>query len=126
MITVANYGGVGAHVEGGWMMKGDFPFTCGFRILGEEGVLEWSSRAGVNIEEREKVNPLIIYKNGETKKEIEVRGEDPYYLELKYFIDCIESGEPINRGTSEQAILALQLALAARSSAEKGEAVRFK
>ena len=126
MVTVVNYGGVIAHVEGGWMMRGEFPFTCGFRILGEEGVLEWSSRAGVNIEERGKVNPLVIYRNGETKKEIEVREEDPYYLELKYFLDCVENNKPIERGTPQQAILALQLALAARSSAEKGETVKFK
>ncbi len=56
-------------------MRGDFPFTCGFRILGDEGVLEWSSRAGVNIEERRKPVPGASI---ETKqKEMEVREEDP-------------------------------------------------
>ena len=125
MVTVVNYGGVIAHIEGGWMMRGDFPFTCGFRILGDEGVLEWSSRAGVNIEEREKTSPLVLYRNGEAKKEMEVREEDPYYLELEYFLDCIENNKPVERGTPEQAILALRLALAARQSAEEREKVKL-
>ncbi|MGQ9747284.1 MAG: IS1634 family transposase, partial [Candidatus Caldatribacteriaceae bacterium] len=31
-------------IQGGCMMQGDFPFTCGFRILGDERVLEEESR----------------------------------------------------------------------------------
>ncbi|HXL02291.1 MAG TPA: hypothetical protein PK016_04125 [Candidatus Atribacteria bacterium] len=65
--------------------------------------------------------PLMIYRNGETKKEIEVRKEDPYYLELKYFLDCVENNKLVEKGSPEQAILAL----VARDSAEKGEMVKF-
>ncbi len=109
-----------ATVQGGWMMQGDFPFTCGFRILGDEGVLEWSFRAGVNIEEREQVSPLVLYRKGEKKQEIVVQSEDPYLAELRYFLGCVEKDTPPARGTAEEATLALRVALSAQRSAEEG------
>ena len=45
--------------------------------------------------------PLMIYRNGETKKEIEVRKEDPYYLELKYFLDCVDNNKLVEKGSPE-------------------------
>ncbi|MEN3183912.1 MAG: Gfo/Idh/MocA family oxidoreductase, partial [Atribacterota bacterium] len=109
-----------ATVQGGWMMQGDFPFTCGFRILGDNGVLEWTFRAGVNIEEREKTSPMILYEKGKTRREIQVPGEDPYSTELRYFLDCVEKNHPPELGTADQAILALRVALAAQRSASEG------
>lgn len=115
-------GGV-ASIQGGWMMKGDFPFTCGYRILGEKGVLEWTFRAGVNIEERSQSNPIILYQEGKECQKIEAASEDPYFLELQYFFRCVEEGRPVEQGTPEQATLALKLALAAREAAEKNTVI---
>ncbi|MBC7217411.1 MAG: Gfo/Idh/MocA family oxidoreductase [Candidatus Caldatribacterium sp.] len=108
-----------ATIQGGWMMQGEFPFTCGFRVLGDEGVLEWTFRAGVNIEERGKVNPMVLYRKGEPKREIEVAGEDPYTAELRYFLDCVERDTPPELGTPDQATLALKVALAAQRAASE-------
>lgn len=109
-----------ATVQGGWMMQGDFPFTCGFRVLGDNGVLEWTFRAGVNIEEREKTSPMVLYEKGKARREIHVSGEDPYGAELRYFLDCVENNHPPELGTADQAILALRVALAAQRSASEG------
>jgi predicted dehydrogenase len=107
------------------MMKGDFPFTCGYRILGERGILEWTFRAGVNIEERSQSNPIFLYRDGAEREKIEVASEDPYYLELRYFFDCVQKGTPVQQGTPEQAILALKVALAAQTASEKNMVVRL-
>lgn len=124
MVTQIQYrNGALATVQGGWMMQGDFPFTCGFRILGDEGVLEWTFRAGVNIEERGKASPLVLYRRGEARREIAVTGEDPYGAELRYFVTCVERGTPPELGTADQAILALQVALAAQRAASGGSPV---
>lgn len=117
--------GTVASIQGGWMMRGDFPFTCGYRFLGEKGVLEWAFRAGVNIEERSQSNPIFLYRDGRSRETIEVVPEDPYYLELQYFFDCVEKEKPIEQGTPEQAILALTVALMARKASEKGVVVRI-
>lgn len=112
-----------AMVQGGWMMQGDFPFTCGFRVIGEKGVLEWTFRAGVNIEERGKASPVVLYRENETRRTIQVQAEDPYQAELQYFLNCVEKGTPPELGTADQAILALRVALAAQYSASEGSPV---
>ena len=124
VITTVKYENeIVASVEGGWMMQGDFPFTCGFRVLGSEGVLEWVFRAGVNIEERAQSSPLFLYRRGKQREFIEVAAEDPYRKELAYFLECVEKGTPPELGTPEQAIEALRLALASKTSVAKGEQV---
>ncbi|MCS7241514.1 Gfo/Idh/MocA family protein [Candidatus Caldatribacterium sp.] len=112
-----------AVIQGGWMMQGDFPFTCGFRILGDSGVLEWTFRAGVNIEERGKSSPMVLYEKGGSRREIQVPGGDPYGAELRYFLNCVERKSPPELGTADQAILALRVALAAQRSASGGNSV---
>ncbi len=117
--------GIIANIEGGWMMKGEFPFTMGYRILGTDSVIEWEFRAGVNIEQRGGANPLIVYRDREKKEEINAQDDDAYYLELKYFYECIENHRPIEQATADHGILAVQVANAARESMEKGIIVKL-
>ncbi len=117
--------GIIANIEGGWMMKGEFPFTMGYRGLGTDSVIEWEFRAGVNIEQRGGANPLIVYRDREKKEEINAQDDDAYYLELKYFYECIENHRPIEQATADHGILAVQVANAARESMEKGIIVKL-
>jgi len=117
--------GIIANIEGGWMMKGEFPFTMGYRILGTDSVIEWEFRAGVNIEQRGGANPLIVYRDREKKEEINAQDDDAYYLELKYFYECIENHRPIEQATADHGILAVQVANAARESMGKGIIVKL-
>ncbi len=121
--TVSYRSGVIAHVEGGWLMQGDFPFTMGFCILGSQGVLEWEFRAGVNIEERGGSNPLLLYRQGKEKEEIPVVSEDAYKAEIAYFIDCLEKEKPVESATAEDGVAAVCTAVAARRSMETGDLV---
>jgi len=114
-----------ANVEGGWMMKGGFPFTMGYRILGTEGVIEWEFRAGVNIEQRGAANPVVVYRDGQEKEEINAQSDDAYYLELKYFYECLENHRPIELATADHGITAVRVAVAARESMEKRTVVRL-
>jgi len=124
--TSVRYGdGAIANVEGGWLMKGEFPFTMGYRILGTEGVIEWEFRAGVNIEQRGAANPVMVYRDGENKEEIKAQGDDAYYLELKYFYECLENHRPIEKATADHGISAVRVANAAQESMEKRVMVRL-
>lgn len=117
--------GMIANIEGGWMMKGTFPFTMGYRILGTEGVVEWEFRSGVNIEQRGEANPVVVYRDGEKEEKINAQDDDAYYLELKYFFDCIENHRPIEKATADHGITAVRVANAARESMEKGIIVKL-
>ena len=123
--TVCYPGGAVAHVEGGWLMQGDFPFTMGFCILGSEGILEWEFRSGVNIEERGASNPLFLYRQGKEKREIPVSTEDAYNSEIAYFTSCLENKKAVESATAEDGLAAVRTALAARRSMETGELVKM-
>lgn len=118
--------GVTALAEGGWTFKGAFPFTMALRILCENGTIEWILRAGKNIEERAQKNKLIIYKPDGSVIEPDIDEEDPYYMQCKYFIDCIDNNRPIENATFEEGRDALELALAATKAAKTGKTVKVK
>lgn len=117
--------GVTGFAEGGWTFKGSFPFTMALRILCEKGTIEWILRAGKNIEERSQKMKLIVYKEDGSIEEPEVEEEDPYYLECKYFVDCIDNDIPIENATFEDGRNALELALAATKSAKEQKPVKL-
>jgi len=117
--------GVTAFAEGGWAFKGAFPFTMALRILCEKGTIEWILRAGKNIEERDQKNNLLIYKEDGSIVEPEIEEEDPYFLECKYFIDCIDKNMPIENATFEDGRNALELALAATKAAKDQKPVKL-
>lgn len=116
--------GVTGFAEGGWTFKGAFPFTMVLRILCEKGTIDWMLRAGKNIEERGQKNKLTVYKDDGSVEEPAVAEEDPYFLQCKYFIDCIDKDAPIENATFEDGRNALELALAATKSAKDQKPVK--
>lgn len=52
---------------------------------------------------------LMIYKPDGTIEGPEVEEEAPYYLECKYFVDCVDKNKPIENGTFEDGRNALEL-----------------
>lgn len=111
--------GTSASVIGGWGFSSTFPFTMSFRIFCEKGTVEWLFRAGKNIEERSRKAKLTVYKKDGTTSEPSVGDDDAYFLECKYFVDCIEGGKDIEIATLADARKALNLALAATESVKK-------
>jgi len=117
--------GASALAEGGWAFRGSFPFTMILRILCEKGTVEWVFRAGKNIEERDQKAALTIYKNDGSINTPEVDKTDAYFLECKYFIDCINNNKPIKKATFYDGRAALELALASLESAKENKIVKL-
>ncbi|NPV54499.1 MAG: Gfo/Idh/MocA family oxidoreductase [Firmicutes bacterium] len=121
LLTVSYAGGGVATLEGGRMMPSNFPFTTNFRILGERGCIDYSSRAGENIESRgNAASALAIYKHGEDVKYPHVPEIDAYLSEIGYFLDCVRNNTLPEIVTPEDALMALRVALAADQSIETG------
>ncbi len=114
-----------ASVEAGWAFKGSFPFTMVLRILCEKGTVEWVFRAGKNIEERGQKPPLIVYKVDGSICNPKIESEDPYFLELKYFIDHLEESKKIDNSTVEDARKSLEVVLAAIKSAKENKIIEL-
>lgn len=117
--------GKSALAEGGWAFSSSFPFTMGLRILCERGTVEWTFRAGKNIEERSQKAGLLVYRDDGSVEEPDVPEADGYYLECKYFIDCIDNGREITNATLQDGRNALELALAATESAKANKTVEI-
>lgn len=119
LVTIRFKSGVIAHVEGTWMNPTGF--TVKFEVAGDGGMLDFSNKAAA---------PLVIAR---TKTEEEQPGvaipesptmQNPYFLELQHFVDCVESGAKPGI-TPEDGLRAVEIALAALESIRTGKPVNL-
>lgn len=113
LVTIRFKSGVIAHVEGNWAHSSN-GWTAGFEICGDAGMIEYSNHDSNTV--------IIASKDGNVTKESPIN-IDPYYLELKHFIDCIEGGTKPSI-TPEDGMRAVEISLAALESIETGKPVR--
>lgn len=114
LTTMTFKSGAVAHVEATWMDPSGFRTT--FDIAGSEGVLEYDSRTEAT---------LRTFTTEGSRLESPLDGtDDPYYCELKAFLDAVRQGTPVPV-PGEEGVKALALALAALQSARTGEVVHL-
>ena len=65
-------------------------------------------------------NTLTAFPHGEPAYEIQLQAENPYYNEIKYFIECIASGAPVIRCLPEEAMETVRICLKEMASADQG------
>jgi UDP-N-acetylglucosamine 3-dehydrogenase len=116
LVTLRFKSGVIAHVEGTWAHEG---FSSKFEFAGTSGIVDYDSS---------KVAPVKLVKRVKTQEASGVvvpespLNETPFQRELSHFIDCIETGkQPIV--TAEDGYKAMEIAFAAKESAESGKPV---
>ncbi len=116
LVTLRFKSGVIAHVEGTWAHD---TFSMKFEMAGKTGIIDYDSS-------RDK--PMVAFSRtaqagsgGVAVPESPLK-ENPYYLELKHFLSCIErDSDPIV--TAEDAYEAMRIALAAIESMQTGKPV---
>ncbi len=119
LVTLRFMDGAIAHIEGGWAYPPGF-FRTALDIAGTDGVIEWSSDDTVPMQTR-----LMNPPTGDAD-EVHVPGakatDSPFTKQLKHFYECIENNsEPIV--TAQDALSALELALAAIESSITGRPI---
>jgi predicted dehydrogenase len=109
-----------AHIEGSWAHTPGTFFTQ-LEIAGDQGVLEYDSRAS---------SPVEVWRKAKAGRAAGVMvpesplAESPYLLEVREFMDCVRTGRRPSV-TPEEAYAALELALAAIESSRRGEVVKL-
>jgi len=127
VMTLLDYPEVQASVESSFAMPMDFPFTTGFRILGDNGLIEYYFRAGgASFEIGEPQSHLLLFESGKPGQQVPQDTEDGFKLELEYFVDCIEQDREPAYVTAADARLAVQVAQASRRSIETGAIVSIE
>ena len=88
--------------------------------------MEWGFKAGKNIEERDNKSDFLVYmSDGEVVKK-DIDDTDPFVLEDRYFVDCIENNKQPEIATLTDGRDILELALAAIKSAKETKTIYFK
>jgi UDP-N-acetylglucosamine 3-dehydrogenase len=116
LVTMKLRSGALAHVTGSWAHVGQFRTT--FEICGDEGMLEHDSARSVPFSFAARVTSGTAPGVAVPASPM-AASDDPYYLELRHFTDCVLYGAtPVV--TARDARAAVQIALAALESIETG------
>lgn len=119
LVTLRFKSGVIAHVEGTWAHN---TFSMGYELAGQTGVIEYDSS---------KEQPVILSQQSDPLSGTGVAvptsplQENPYERELRHFLHCLDTNtEPFV--TTEDALQAIRIAMAALKSMETGDVVQMK
>ena len=102
------------YIECGWPMPPSYPFEMAFQVLGEKGILVFSTSADPTLTwypaEGDPSNPQVAAGTG-------------YDREMAYFFECIEKGVMPERISPEEAREAVELVMAEERSVTTGRPV---
>ncbi|MAG17118.1 MAG: oxidoreductase [Phycisphaerae bacterium] len=100
--------------EGGWAMSGGFGFTMRYTINFENATIDYNLDRGDEA--------LVIHQGGNTEV-ITIESKSGQEVELAYFADCIEKGEPPSVVTVDDAVAAIRIVEAEVQSVRTGAPV---
>jgi predicted dehydrogenase len=104
-------------ITGGWHHKQSYPFSMEYTVVGEEGVMEYSSAGR---------DPAWYAKDG-TAEKLLLPEQDGYQAEIEYFLHCCRTGQAPDRCTPESSAAAVKRArIIDEARAKQGETVPCK
>jgi len=101
MMTAQLYyaSGLTVTITGGWHLPSAYPFSMEDTVVGQNGVMEYSS-AG---------RPTHFFGRG-VDNEVELSSLDGYQAEIEYFVECCRTGAKPERCTPQSSAAAVKLA----------------
>ncbi len=103
MATLIYPGGPEVRIQGGWFAAGT-PLSMSFQVRADRAELEWTSEG------------LMLSDLTGRRRHVEAAGGDGYDAELRYFVDCCQSGTQPARCPPEASALAVKVALLMKES----------
>lgn len=96
-------------ITGGWHHRGAYPFSMEYTVIGDHGVVEYSSAGRP---------PAVYWQNGEQEL-LPMPEEDAFAAELSYFAECCRTGTAPLRCPPEESALAVKAALLMSAAREQ-------
>lgn len=109
--------------EASMEMPDGYPFSVGYRIVGDKGGAEYNFSAGFNIH-AESTSSLVYYEKGGERKVLEVASKDVYQSEIEAFLSSLQ-GEKSLPVAQADTLEVLTLAKAIADSLEAGKPVEL-
>jgi predicted dehydrogenase len=107
-----------AHVEGGWANPPGL-FRTKIEVAGDGGLIEWTSDSTTPFVAHLKAGPGEA---SEVGLPLSPLAEDPYTAEIRHFYDAVVNDKPFSVSPAD-ALLGVQIGLAAIESARSGQAI---
>jgi predicted dehydrogenase len=127
IVTTLNYGKTKAVVEASYLMPDGFPFEMAFRLLGTEACAEYRFRVGGQVDERDSASKeLVVYRSNCEPEHPDCPKDDGYQAEIAYFVRCVAGKRDPTVATFRQAREVLEIATAAKQSAEAGTVIQLQ
>jgi len=129
--TTGHPNGAVGFAEGCLEMAAEFPFTMGLKLNLEGGSIEFNSRLSPSVlvaaADGGVIHPEVpqpeVPSAGTAGAGGNIEALGGYFVEVNYFVSCIEKGEKPTVVTPEEAKFAVELCLAATQSSDTGEPV---
>jgi predicted dehydrogenase len=119
LVTLRFENGAIGHIEGGWVYPPPF-FRTSMDIAGTDGLIEWKSDNAGTVQ-MHLMNPPK-QEAAEVALPVALDEENPFSAEIGHFYDAVVNNKPFSV-TAEDALAALQIALAVRDSLRSGRSV---
>ncbi len=123
LITLKFENGALAHLEGSWASPPS-SFRTALELAGDAGLLEWDALEPMPVQTTLRLDDEGAAKVPQSADSPLAPEDDPYYLELKHFLERLETGGSF-RVTPQDGLEALRLALAAIHSVKTGQPVEL-
>lgn len=103
-------------ITGGWHHIGEYPFSMEYTVIGDQGVVDFSS-AG---------RPAAVYWKDGKREVLEDTGANPYRTEIEYFVECCRAAQTPELCPPEDSAMAVKLArLMVEARSRKGERIKI-
>ncbi len=118
--------GIRAVIESCIEMPKSYPMTTLLRVIGSNKAVEYTMRAGENLEDiGAAVRQTIEFSQDGEPEKLNIPDKDAYYEELKYFSESILKDRKMSKLTIESIIESLEVISAIKKSLETGELVEL-
>lgn len=101
------------------------PFTSSIGLLGSEGIADYEFSAAAPTAGSAGINHYSRSGVGGSRS-TDIENDDPYTAQIEYFIGRVNAGQQPGLCTTESAVRALEVSLAARQSLATGERVKIE
>jgi len=129
--TTGHPGGAVGFAEGSLDMSAGFPFTMGLKVALEGAVIEFNSRLSPSVlvakpdgsVDHPEIPQVEVPATAAAGTAGNISALGGYFIEVKYFVDCLDRGDTPSVVTSQEAKQAVELCVAATRSAQSGQPV---
>lgn len=125
MTTLTYRGGGKAFIEASHRMPNHYPFTMSYRAQNKHHTVEFSVKAGENIEHIESGSHAFTLYSEENNMSLLSEENDPFYNELAYFINCIKENKPNKIIPLSDVVYTLEILEAIETSLQTEQIVRI-